>query len=104
MKFEEKLDRVIILLECLLEEKATTVGFSKVETTLDIPKKTETLMSTPPSKFTQKDIRELVKSKKENGFSQQVLKETLNNCGYSSIADIEDKHVDFVYNSFLSLV
>ena len=117
MTFEEKLDRVITLLECLLEDKARNVGFTHVATTLDVPsdiqKKLNDTFKLPeaeveveasePPKFTHDDIKKLVSDKKNSGILAQDLKEVLNKCGYTKISDIADKDIDSVYNSFLSL-
>ena len=117
MTFEEKLDRVITLLECLLEDKARNVGFTHVATTLDVPsdiqkrlndtfrlpeeEEAEAVTETP--KFTHDDIKKLVSDKKNSGILAQDLKEVLNKCGYTKISDIADKDIDSVYNAFLSL-
>lgn len=99
MTFEEKLDRVITLLECLLEDKARNVGFTHVKTTTDLlPEETQ-----PKAQFTHEDIRKIVSDKKSKGISAQDLKEVLNKCGYSKITDIADNDIDSVYNAFLSL-
>ena len=113
MTFEEKLDRVITLLECLLEDKARNVGFNDVKTTQDVPSDIKTMVTdtlpeeTQPkaqvSKFTHGDIKKLVSDKKNSGILAQDLKEVLNKCGYSKISDVADKDIDSVYNAFLSL-
>ena len=115
MTFEEKLDRVITLLECLLEDKARNVGFTHVATTLDVPsdiqKKLNDTFKLPEveaeasetPKFTHDDIKKLVSDKKNSGILAQDLKEVLNKCGYTKISDIADKDIDSVYNAFLSL-
>ena len=120
MTFEEKLDRVITLLECLLEDKARNVGFTHVATTLDVPSdiqkrlndtfklpeeesKPEAEAETEAPKFTHDDIKKLVSDKKNSGILAQDLKEVLNKCGYTKISDIADKDIDSVYNAFLSL-
>lgn len=111
MTFEEKLDRVIVLLECLLEDKARTVGFNHVATTLDIPidvkqrstdEKSQDMAKITP-KNTQNDIRQLVAHLKNKGHNSSDLKEVLNKNGYTAISDIEGKDIDKVYNCFLSL-
>lgn len=119
MTFEEKLDRVIILLECLLENKARTVGFTHVETTQDIPTDIKAIstkelpqeipttpapepVSTTPQ-YTQNDIRQMVAHQKNKGHNASDLKELLNKEGYTAISDIADRHIDKIYNLFLNL-
>lgn len=119
MTFEEKLDRVIILLECLLEDKARTTGFTHIETTQDVPSDIEAMatkelpkeipttpapeqVSTTPQ-YTQNDIRQMVAHLRNKGHNASDLKELLNKNGYTAISDIADKHIDRIYNEFLSL-
>ena len=113
MTFEEKLDRVITLLECLLEDKARNVGFNDVKTTQDVPSDIKTMVTeslpeeaqlkTQVSKFTHDDIKKLVSDKKNSCILAQDLKDVLNKFGYTKISDIADKDIDSVYNAFLSL-
>lgn len=110
MTFEEKLDRVITLLECLLEDKARNVGFTNVETTQDIPADIKGMLTKElpqeieiKPQYTQNDIRQMVAHQKNKGYLASDLKALLNKEGYTAISDIADKHIDKIYNLFLNL-
>lgn len=99
MTFEEKLDKLIVLLESLIEQN-NNFNFNKIE--LPVKNKTDE-NNASVCKYTLSDIRELVKLKKDNGISPQVLKETLNKIGYSALSEVKDTDLDLVYSKYLSL-